>query len=73
MVEGKELSAEDLIVYTARVSNPANQMNTETNERLLRYLIKNKHVSPFDMADFTLEVKTSRAITAQITTFVMAE
>jgi thymidylate synthase (FAD) len=66
LVEGVELSAEDLIVYTARVSNPSNQMNTETSDRLLRYLIKNKHWSPLDMVDFAVEVKTSRAIAAQI-------
>ncbi|MDP3561702.1 MAG: FAD-dependent thymidylate synthase [Legionellaceae bacterium] len=66
LIEGKELSAEDLIVYTARVSNPTNQMNTETSDRLLNYLIKNKHWSPFDMVDLTLEIKTSRAIAQQI-------
>lgn len=63
---GKELTPEDLIVYIARVSNPSNQENTATSERLLRYLIKNKHWSPFDMVDMTIEVKTSRAIAAQI-------
>jgi thymidylate synthase (FAD) len=66
LIEGKELTAEELIVYTARVSNPSNQMNTETSDRLLRYLIKNKHWSPLDMVDFAVEVKTSRAIAAQI-------
>ena len=62
----KELSAEELIVYTARVSNPDNQLNTETSERLLKYLIKHKHWSPFEMVDVCMEIKTSRAIAAQI-------
>lgn len=66
LVGEKQLSPEELLVYIARVSNPSNQMNTETSDRLLNYLIKNKHWSPFDMVDMTLEVKTSRAIAAQI-------
>jgi thymidylate synthase (FAD) len=59
-------TAEDLIVYTARVSNPDNQLNLETAPRLLNYLIKNHHWSPFEMVDMTVEIKTSRAIAAQI-------
>ena len=59
-------SAEELISYCARVSNPSNQMNTETAPRLLAYLIKHKHWSPFEMANMTIEIKTSRAIAAQI-------
>lgn len=59
-------SAEDLIVYTARVSNPENQNNFETSEKLLNFLAKHKHWSPFEMADMTVEIKTSRAIAAQI-------
>jgi len=59
-------TAEDLISYCARVSNPSNQMNTETAPRLLAYLIKHKHWSPFEMASMTVEIKTSRAIAAQI-------
>jgi len=59
-------SAEDLISYCARVSNPSNQMNTETAPRLIAYLIKHKHWSPFEMASMTVEIKTSRAIAAQI-------
>jgi len=59
-------SAEDLVAYCARVSNPSNQMNTETAPKLLRYLIKHKHFSPFEMASMTVEIKTSRAIAAQI-------
>lgn len=60
------LSAEELIAYTARVSNPANQASLETAPRLLAYLIKNKHWSPFEMAHMTVEITTSRAIAQQI-------
>lgn len=63
---GKLMTAEEFIVYIARVSNPANQMNTETGEKLLRYLIKNQHFSPFEHVSCTFEIKTSRAIAAQI-------
>lgn len=56
------LSPEELIAYTARVSNPANQMNLETTDRLLGFLIRNKHWSPFEMVSMTLEIKTSRGI-----------
>jgi thymidylate synthase (FAD) len=59
-------TAEELISYCARVSNPSNQMNTETAPRLLAYLIKHKHWSPFEMVSATIEIKTSRAIAAQI-------
>lgn len=64
-IEGVE-SSEDLVAYCARVSNPSNQMNTETAPKLLKYLIKHKHWSPFEMSHMTLEIKTSRAIAAQI-------
>lgn len=57
---------EDLITYCARVSNPTNQLNTETSPKLLGYLIKHKHWSPFEMVSMTVEIKTSRAIAAQI-------
>ena len=57
---------EDLIVYVARVSNPDNQLNLESAPRLLNYLIKNHHWSPFEMVDMTVEIQTSRAIAAQI-------
>ena len=57
---------EDLIAYCARVSNPTNQHNTETAPRLLSYLIKHKHWSPYEMVDMCVEIKTSRAIAAQI-------
>ena len=59
-------SAEELIAYCARVSNPSNQDNKQTAPRLLKFLIKHKHWSPFEMVDMTVEIKTSRAIAAQI-------
>lgn len=59
-------NAEELIAYCARVSNPENQMNSETAPRLLKFLIKHKHWSPFEMVDMCVEIKTSRAIAAQI-------
>lgn len=64
--DSRYLTAEEFIVYAARISNPSNQMNTETSDKLLAYLIKHKHVSPFEQAHFGVEVKTSRAIAAQI-------
>ena len=54
--------AQDLISYCARVSNPANQNNTETSERLLTYLAKEKHWSPFEMVSACLEITTTRDI-----------
>jgi thymidylate synthase (FAD) len=59
-------NAEELITYCARVSNPSNQLNTETAPKLLAYLIKHKHWSPFEMVSMTIEIETSRAIAAQI-------
>jgi thymidylate synthase (FAD) len=56
----------DLIAYCARVSNPSNQGNTDTSEKLINYLIKNKHWSPFEMADVTMEIETTRDIARQI-------
>ena len=56
--------AEELIAYCARVSNPSNQSNTES-ERLIKYLIKHKHWSPFEMAHMVLEINTTRAVAAQ--------
>jgi thymidylate synthase (FAD) len=58
--------AEDLITYCARVSNPKNQMNTKTAPKLIKFLIKHKHWSPFELANMCVEIKTSRAIAAQI-------
>ena len=57
---------QDLIAYCARVSNPANQANTKTTPKLLDYLIKHKHWSPFEMASMCVEIHTTRAISAQI-------
>ena len=59
-------TAEELIVYIARVSNPSNQTNKETAPRLLKYLITHKHWSPFEHVSVTMRIKTSRAIAAQI-------
>ena len=58
--------AERLVVRMARVSNPANQDQHETGARLLRYLIKHRHWSPFEMASLCLEIETERDIAAQI-------
>lgn len=56
----------NLIAYCARVSNPSNQNNTETSEKLLGYLIKNKHWSPFEMVNVCLEITSTRDIVRQI-------
>jgi thymidylate synthase (FAD) len=66
VVEDKKLSPEELLVYIARVSNPSNQLNTGTADKLLGYLIENKHWSPFDMVNLCVEVTTSKAIAIQI-------
>jgi thymidylate synthase (FAD) len=58
--------AEELISYMARVSNPANQTNTQTSARLIKYLIDNKHWSPFEMVNMCVEINTTRSIAAQI-------
>ena len=57
---------QELIAYCARVSNPSNQNNTETSEKLLRYLIKHKHWSPFEMVSACLEIETTRDIARQL-------
>ena len=57
---------EELISYCARVSNPSNQMNMDSSPKLLSYLIKHKHWSPFEMVDMTVEIVTRRSIAAQI-------
>ena len=56
----------DLIAYCARVSNPSNQQNTDTSDKLIKYLVKHKHWSPFEMANATLEIETTRDIARQI-------
>jgi thymidylate synthase (FAD) len=63
--EGLE-TVQDLIAHAARVSNPSNQMNTETSERLLKYLAQHKHWSPFEMTSACLEIETTRDIARQI-------
>ena len=59
-------SMQDLVAYCARVSNPANQNNTETNEKLIRYLINNEHWSPLEMVSICIEIETTRDIARQI-------
>jgi thymidylate synthase (FAD) len=62
----EEQSLQDVVAYCARVSNPANQMNTESNERLIRYLMKHQHWSPLEMVSICLEIETTRDIARQI-------
>ena len=57
---------QDLIAYCARVSNPSNQANTKTTAKLLDYLIKHKHWSPFEMASACIEIETTRDIARQL-------
>lgn len=59
-------SAEELVAYAARVSNPENQNNAETAPKLLKYLIKNDHWSPLEMVHMTMEITTTRDIARQI-------
>lgn len=59
-------SLQDLVAYCARVSNPSNQNNTDTNDKLIDYLIKNKHWSPFEMVSICIEIETTRDIIRQI-------
>lgn len=65
VIEGLDSSG-DLIAYAARVSNPGNQANKETAPRLINYLAKNAHWSPFEMASITMEIVTTRDIARQI-------
>jgi thymidylate synthase (FAD) len=58
--------AQELIAYCARVSNPSNQLNTDTSEKLIRYLIKHQHWSPLEMVSACLEIETTRDIARQI-------
>ena len=58
--------AQELVAYCARVSNPSNQLNTETSEKLIRYLIKHQHWSPLEMVSACLEITTTRDIARQI-------
>jgi thymidylate synthase (FAD) len=58
--------AQELIAYCARVSNPSNQLNTETSERLIRYLVRHQHWSPLEMVSVCMEITTTRDIARQI-------
>ena len=58
--------AQDIISYCARVSNPANEMNTKTADKLIRYLVKHKHWSPMEMVSCTLGLETTRDIARQL-------
>jgi thymidylate synthase (FAD) len=65
-IEDGMQNVQDLISFCARVSNPSNQMNMETTEKLLNYLAKHKHWSPFEMASATMEIETTRDIARQM-------
>lgn len=65
-VEPEFSSVLDLVAFCARVSNPANQINEQTSEKLVRYLVKHAHWSPLEMVDVTLEIDTTRDIAHQI-------
>ena len=58
--------AQELVAFCARVSNPSNQLNTETSEKLITYLIKNAHWSPLEMVSACLEIETTRDIARQM-------
>ena len=60
------IETKDLIAFCARVSNPSNQINVETSDKLIHYLIKNKHWSPLEMVNMCLEIETTRDIARQI-------
>ena len=60
------MDAQELVAFCARVSNPTNQFNTDTSEKLIRYLVKHKHWSPLEMVSVCLEIETTRDIARQI-------
>ena len=64
--EPQQLTVDEFIAYVARVSNPSNQNNTLTAPKLLKYLMKHKHVSPFEMVHICMEINTTRDIGRQI-------
>ena len=66
LVEQGIVNAQELVAYCARVSNPANQTNTDTSEKLIRYLVKHRHWSPLEMVSACLEIETTRDIARQI-------
>lgn len=65
-VTGEIHTAEDLVAYCARVSNPNNQHNTATADKLLSYMVRNQHWSPFEMVNVVMEIETTRDIARQI-------
>jgi len=66
LIEREAMSVDEFIAYVARVSNPSNQMNTQTAPKLLKYLAKHKHWSPFEMVSICMEIDTTRDIARQI-------
>ena len=66
MIAGGLGDAQELVAYCARVSNPSNQMNKETSEKLIKYLIKHQHWSPLEMVSACMEIETTRDIAHQI-------
>jgi thymidylate synthase (FAD) len=66
MLEQGISDLQELVAFCARVSNPSNQLNTETSEKLVQYLIKNKHFSPLEMVNVCMEITTTRDIARQI-------
>jgi len=65
-ITGYIVGVDEFIAYVARVSNPSNQMNTQTAPKLLKYLAKHKHWSPFEMVSICMEIETTRDIARQI-------
>ena len=65
-ITGYIVGVDEFIAYVARVSNPSNQMNTQTAPKLLKYLAKHKHWSPFEMVSICMEIDTTRDIARQI-------
>ena len=66
MLDSNLEDLQDLIAFCARVSNPSNQLNTETSEKLIKYLVKNAHWSPLEMVSVCLEIETTRDIARQM-------
>lgn len=66
IAQNREMTSDEFIAYAARVSNPSNQNNHLTAPKLIKYLIKNKHWSPFEMVSVTIEIETTRDIARQI-------
>ena len=60
------IDLQDLVAYCARISNPSNQYNTETSDKLIKYLLKHKHFSPFEMVNVCMSITTTRDIARQI-------